>query len=319
MVLLSAGGAGAKPAPVKVGVILKGLDNPFFVAMFEGSRAEAKQLGVRISVRAAIGISDRSGQAARTRALVAGGYDCYVANPISATNLVNALRGVKRPIVNVDSPIDPAAAKRAGLPIRTYVGTNDFEAGRLAGVGMSSALHGRGTVALVGATPGNVNSDLRLRGFRRGVAGGNVQIVERANGEYDRTKALLVTERILRARPRISGFFAVNDLMALGVADGVRAAGAAGVTIIGVDGIPDALDAIRAGAITATVSQYPYVMGQMAIEACTVAAQGTKLPRRVDAPIKLVTKANAARAVAAYPHPFEPYSDPFNPLLRGRR
>jgi ABC-type sugar transport system substrate-binding protein len=108
--------------------------------------------------------------------------------------------------------------------------------------------------------------------------------------------------------------------MALGIADAVRAAGRTGkVTIIGLDGIAEALDAVRAGSIDATVSQYPYVMGQMAVEACTAAARGASLPARVDAPIALLTKGNVARAIAAFPKPFERYSDPFTRLLRTRR
>ena len=55
-----------------------------------------------------------------------------------------------------------------------------------------------------------------------------------------------------------SGFFAANDLMALGVADAVRSAGkTADIRIIGLDGITEALDAIRDGSMSATVSQYP--------------------------------------------------------------
>ena len=105
--------------------------------------------------------------------------------------------------------------------------------------------------------------------------------------------------------------------MALGAADAVRAAGRTGqVRIIGLDGIPEALDAIRVGSIDATVSQYPYVMGQMAVEACVAAARGSKLPTRVDAPIAIVTRANARRAIATFPHPFRPYSDPFKRILK---
>jgi ribose transport system substrate-binding protein len=76
------------------------------------------------------------------------------------------------------------------------------------------------------------------------------------------------------------------------------------------------LDAIRLGSIDATVSQYPYVMGKMAVEACIAAARGSKLPTRVDAPIAIVTKANARRAIANFPHPFRPYSDPFKRILK---
>ena len=111
-------------------------------------------------------------------------------------------------------------------------------------------------------------------------------------------------------------FFAVNDDMALGVADALRAAGRSGAArVIGVDGIAEAIEAVRTGALDATVSQYPYVMGAMAIEACTAAARGATLPKRVDAPIALLTRDNVGRAIAAFPKPVDRYSDPFSRLL----
>jgi ribose transport system substrate-binding protein len=242
-----------------------------------------------------------------------------VVNPITATNLVTALRGVRRPIVNIDSPIDPAAARRAGVRIRTYIGTDDFAAGRLAGVRMASLFPGGGEVALVGGLADNVNSGVRLSGFEHGLRGSRVSVVARVNADYNRTKAEITAERILRAHPRLSGFFAASDNMALGIADATRAAGKTGkVRIIGLDGSADALDAVQAGSISATVSQYPYIMGQMAVEACAAAARGARMPARVDAPIALLTRGNAERAIAAFPTPFEPYSDPFSRLLRGR-
>jgi ribose transport system substrate-binding protein len=97
----------------------------------------------------------------------------------------------------------------------------------------------------------------------------------------------------------------------------MRSSGRTGdVAIIGVDGIPEALDAVRAGSISATVSQYPYVMGQMAVEACVATARGARVPASVDAPVAVVTSGNVARADAAFPHPFRPYADPFAQLLR---
>jgi ABC-type sugar transport system substrate-binding protein len=316
-VLLFGGGAGAKPPPVRIGVVLNALDNPFFVTIFEGVRAETNRRGARTSIRAAASNADLAGQAAQVRSLVAAKKDCYVVNPITSTNLVSPLRGVTRPIVNLDSPIDRKAAKRAHLRIRTYIGTNDVAAGRLGGSKMASLLMTGGRVALIGGLADNVNSALRLKGFERGIRGTGLNVVARANADYRRTKAQIVAEQILRDHPRLSGFFAASDLMALGAADAVRAAGRTRqVKIIGLDGIPQALDAIRVGSIHATVSQYPYVMGQMAVEACVAAARGSKLPKRVDAPIAIVTKANARRAIATFPHPFRPYSDPFKRILR---
>jgi ABC-type sugar transport system substrate-binding protein len=318
VILLAASGAGARPTEVRVGVVLKALDNPFFVAMYEGVRAEAGRRGADASVRAVKTNGDLDGQAALVRELVAGKKDCYVVNPIDATNLIAALRGAKGPIVNVDSPIDPAAAQRAGVRIRSFIGTNDFNAGRMAATKMVSLLHGAGTVALLGGFADSVNSKRRLSGFERGIQGTRVRVVARVVADYARGKAEVAAEQILHQDPRLSGFFAVNDEMALGVADAVRSAGKTGVTIIGVDGIPEALDAVRGGTISATVSQYPYVMGQMAVEACVAAARGARLPAKVDSPIAVVTRSNVARASATFPRPFRGYSDPFDRLLQKR-
>lgn len=57
-------------------------------------------------------------------------------------------------------------------------------------------------------------------------------------------------------------------------------------------------------------------MGRMAVEACVAAARGARLPARVDAPVALLTRANAEKALAAFPKPFERYSDPLAALVR---
>jgi ABC-type sugar transport system substrate-binding protein len=321
-VRLAAGGASGGGAargdgsPVRVGVVLKPLDNAFFVAMYEGAQAAAARRGVRLTVRSVPTTDDLTGQAAQVRKALAEGDDCYVINPTSGTNLVAALRGARRPIVNVDSPIDPAAARRAGVRIRTFIGTDDIAGGRLAGARMASLLRDGGDVALVGGFHPNVNSDNRLLGFTAAIAGSRVRVVASAYADYERTKAEIAAERLLEAHPHLAGFFAANDLMALGIADAVRAEGRAGrVQVVGYDGIPEALDAVRAGALSATVAQYPYVMGQMAVEACVAAARGIRSPARVDPPTALLAAGNIGRAIAAFPQPVGRYADPFARLV----
>src|SRR4051794_7131124 len=257
--------------------------------MYQGARAEVSRRHVVAAFRAATNLEDEAGQTARARSLVrSGNQDCYVLNPISPTNLVPAFRGVKRPVVNVDSPIDPVAARRAGMQIAAFIGTDDAAAGELAATTMKAALGGDGDVAVVGGF--GVNSALRLRGFTRGLKGTRIGIVARPSAGYDRGRAQVVARRILREHPDIVGFFAANDEMALGITDAVQAAGKRGaVKVIGVDAIPAALDAVRAGVLTGTVAQYPYVMGRMAIEACMAVAHGARVPRRVNTPIVLVT------------------------------
>ena len=308
---------GSAPAEVRIGVILNYLDDPFFVAIYEGIRAEARRLGARVTVRSVTSNAELAAQGRQLRALSAEGHDCYVVNPITATNLIGALRQVRGPIVNVDSPVDPDAASRAGVRITSYIGTDDFASGRLAGERMAELLPDGGQVALVGGIADNINSGIRLSGFQEGIRGSRVEVVARVNADYNRTKAQIAAERMLRTHPRLAGFFAVSDSMALGIADTLRGAGKAGeIEVIGHDGTVAALGLISAGTMSADVSQYPYVMGQMAVEACVAAARGESLPARVDAPIALLTPRNADRALAAFPRPFGPYSDPFRDLVR---
>jgi ABC-type sugar transport system substrate-binding protein len=304
--------------PVSVGVVLNYLDDPFFVALYEGVQAEARRLGVRATVRSITSNAELADQADQLRALAAEGHDCYVVNPVTATNLVGALRAIRRPIVNVDSPIDGAAARRAGVRVRAYIGTDDLTSGRRAGAEMAALLPDGGEVAILGGIADNVNSGIRMRGFQRGISGSRVRVVARVNADYDRTKAQIAAARILREHPRLDGFFAVSDSMVLGVVDALRGLGRTGtIKVVGHDGTPEALAHLRAGAISADVSQYPYVMGRMAVEACVAAARGATLPERVDAPITLLTRGNVARAIAAFPKPVERYSDPLSRLIQG--
>jgi ribose transport system substrate-binding protein len=105
--------------------------------------------------------------------------------------------------------------------------------------------------------------------------------------------------------------------MALGVADALHAAGRAGsVSVIGMDGTRAALRAVRRGRLSATVAQYPYAMGQLGLEACAAAARGRRLPARVDAPVEVVTRENATRALRRFPRTIGPFPDPLRELSR---
>ena len=61
--MLGGGAARSEPAPVRIGVVLNALDNPFFAAIYQGIRSETERLGERTSVRAATSNADLAGQA----------------------------------------------------------------------------------------------------------------------------------------------------------------------------------------------------------------------------------------------------------------
>jgi ABC-type sugar transport system substrate-binding protein len=299
---------------VRLAAVIKALDNPFFVTMHAGLVATARRDGARLRVAAApSGLQDTAGQAPELESLADDDPGCYVVNPINPTNLVAALARVPEdtPIVNVDSVIGQDAAKALGVKISTYIGTDNRAGGRL-GADAMAALVGRGaSVAVITGIPGDVGSGLRAEGFEDGNRG-RFQVVATIAADFDRKKARLAAADLLGENPRIAGFFAVNDLMALGAADAVRAAGRQGdIKVIGFDGISEALAAIARGSLSATVAQYPYTMGQLSIEACLASLRGDQVPANVKAPVQVVTSENVARARSNFPKPVEPFDDPF--------
>jgi ribose transport system substrate-binding protein/D-allose transport system substrate-binding protein len=313
----SSGGSAA--ATGKVGAILKGLDNPFFQTMEAGVKEAATAGKAEVTIQAATSITDTSGQADKLSGLAGQDFKCFIVNPISGTNLIQGVAQLSAknvPIVNIDSPIDDAAAKAANAKIATYIGTDNKDAGAQGAKQMGELLPGGGDVALVGGIAGDVTSGARLDGFTAGKPA-NLDIVQTVAADWDRQTALTKATDIMTAQPNLKGFFVANDDMGLGVAQAIANAKKTGqIKVISVDGNKDAFEAIKSGGIDAVVAQFPYVIGQLGLEACQAAMAGKTLPANVKAPVQVVTKDNVDKALAAAPKPGEAFDDPFAALLK---
>jgi ABC-type sugar transport system substrate-binding protein len=315
----SSSGSSGSSDSAKVAAVIKGLDNPFFQTMEQGINDQSETDGVSTTVQAAQSITDTAGQGDKLSAMAGQDYNCFLLNPISATNLVQGMAQLAQknvPIVNIDNPVDADAAKAAGATPDTYIGTDNVQAGDLAGKHMAELLgSGGGDVAIIGGISGDATSNARIEGFTQGLgSAGNV--VQTVAANWDRQNALTQAQTLLQAHPDLKGFFVANDDMGLGVATAIANAHKTGeVDVISVDGIKDALQAVQDGSVTAVVAQYPYVIGAMGVEACEAAVAGQSLPEDVKAPVELITKDNAAEALQKTPKPVGNYDDPFAALI----
>jgi ribose transport system substrate-binding protein len=302
----------APPAPaLSATAEIKGLDNPFFVTMRQGLVETARRHGVHLTVSAAANLDDTVGQASALEALAGKGAGCYIVNPIDTTNLIQPLTQVPAgvPIVNIDSPVDRTAARAVGVRINTYIGTDNLAAGRLAAAGMAGQVRRGARVHVITGIPGDATSEERARGFQA-ASKGRFSVADPVAADFDREEAAAAAQHLLSTDRRLAGIFAVNDEMALGVSDAVRAARRPDVRVIGVDGIPEALQAVRRGSLTATVAQYPYTIGQLAVEACAAHQRGGRVPATIHAPVKLVDARNVRQALARFPRPVGMFRDP---------
>ncbi|MEO9322529.1 substrate-binding domain-containing protein [Nocardioides sp. C4-1] len=303
----------------EIAAVIKGLDNPFFQGMEDGIDAAATAGDVKVDVQAAADITDTTGQLDKLTQAATKDLGCAIVNPIDGTNLITGLAQLAAkdvPIVNIDSPVDADAAAEVKATPTTYIGTDNTEAGQMAGEHMLELLPDGGDVALIGGIAGDVTSNARLDGFTAGVGDG-VTITQTVAANWNREEALNQATTLLRADTDLAGFFVANDDMALGVARAVSDVGREGqVKIISVDGVADGLNGVKDGQISAVVAQYPYAIGEMGVNACRAAMAGDDIPDNVTAPIALVTPENVDDALAAAPAPFQEYTDPFADLVK---
>jgi ribose transport system substrate-binding protein len=315
----AAAGGDAKPAATsaKAAIVVKNFTNPFWVALRDGAQAEGKDLGVDHAVEGGASETDAAGQNAKISTLVNQGYSCFAAASVNSTNVITPLLAASRkgyPIISLDTPINPEAAQKAGLKLTSFIGSNNVKVGETAGEYMLELTGGKGKVLLLEGTPGAIPGIDRINGFTKSVDG-KLEIAQKTPANFEKNKGLQVAEAMLKAHPDVVGIYAANDLMALGAAQAVQNAGKKGkIHVIGNDGIKESLEAVASGKLAGTVSQYPYVMGVMAVDACEAFAKGQDVPAVVESPIQMIKKADAAEALASFPKPYFDYENPLRAL-----
>ena len=138
---------------------------------------------------------------------------------------------------------------------------------------------------LQGVTGASATND-RGAGFHN-IADAKLNVVAKQTANFDRAEGMTVMENMLQAQPGIKGVFAHNDEMALGA---VEAAAGKDIVIIGFDATDDALAAVEAGTMAATIAQKPDLMGATAVETATKLIAGETVEKNLPVEVALIKK-----------------------------
>jgi ribose transport system substrate-binding protein len=259
----------------------------FWALMEQGARETAQQMQLELEVHSAITASE---QAAFVDSFVAAGADALIIAPIGDQHpeFVAAI----------------AAAKRGGIPIITCesgylqpsdfaqcdVRANLFHAAEDVTRYLIKCLGGVGNVLHIAGT----NSSPRSDGFKNVIASQSaIQVIQTVEVNWTREGAFQAVANTLNSCPDLAAIFAHSDEMALGALQAVEAAGRSGqVLIFGIDGSPEALEAIHQGTLTATVDLAPRRTGQLALKLMPRILQHTPVATTIDTPTSLITSAN---------------------------
>jgi ribose transport system substrate-binding protein len=283
----------------RVALVLKTLNSPFFIDMQRGAQAAAANMKVDLVVQAAEREVDVEKQMQIIENLIQTGVKALCVTPSGSKEIVPALVKANHagiPVVVVDTRVDPKAAAEAGLKTDVFVGSDNYEGGRIAGAHLVAITGGRARVAVLEGIPGHETGDSRLKGFKDAVKDApGVRILASQTANWERDQGFTVFQNLLQAHPDLDAVFACNDMMALGAVEAIAAAGRTGkVTVIGFDAVEDARKAIAAGAMAASVAQFPSEMGRLAVESAAKLLRGEKPSADQRVRIELVTKDNLA-------------------------
>jgi len=278
-----------------VALVLKTLNHPFFVDMRRGAQDAADRLGVTLQVQAAEREIDVDKQMQIVENMLQTGIDVLAITPSGSREIVSALVKASKanvPIVIVDTRLDAKAAEAAGVKPQTFIGSDNYEGGKLAGEYVVSSSGGKARVGILEGIPGHETGDSRLRGFRDAVAKApGITIVASQPANWERDQGFNVFQNMLQAHRDIDTVFAASDLMALGAIEAIAAAGRTGkIRVVGFDALDDAKKAVEAGTMAATVAQFPYDMGKAAVESAVKILAGEKLPPDIMVKLEMVTK-----------------------------
>ena len=285
---------GKAPAGKKIGLALSTLNNPFFVSLRDGAQKAADQAGVQLVV--ADGANDSARQADEIANFITQQLSVMLVNPTDSDAVIPSVQKAN------DAKIPVIALDRAsnGGALVSFIASNNVVAGRDAAQLLLEAVPQGAKVAMLVGVPGASAARDRGQGFTDALADKTMNskgatLVTQQVANFDRGQALNVMQNILTANPDIAGVFCQNDEMALGAVQAIKARGLSDkVAIVGIDGSPDAITAIKAGEMYATVAQQPDVMGQLGVASAVEILNGQTPPKQIDVPLKTVTKANAS-------------------------
>jgi ribose transport system substrate-binding protein len=191
--------------------------------------------------------------------LASQGYDGIAVSAIAPDDQVPVLNKVaaKTNLITFDSD----APKSTRL---LYIGTNNYEAGKVLGGEIVKLLPSGGKMAVFVGTLSADNAVQRLKGIQDAIAGHNIEIVDKREDHTDRAKARSNVEDMINAHSDLNLVAGLWSYNGPAIAAAIEALGKKGKISAAVfDEEEGTLDAIANDTIQVTVVQKPFQFGYL--------------------------------------------------------
>ena len=291
----------AAPAPatgkLTIAMIPKGTTHEFWKSVHFGAQQAARELGVELIWKGPLQENDRQGQINEVETFINRGVAGICLAPLDDAALrkpVAAAVAKKIPVVIFDSGLKSE-------DYTSFVATDNYKGGTLAGEHLAKLLGGRGRVALLRYMEGSASTAEREQGFLDAIAKSKDVEVVSSNQYAGATSdtALKASENLLASLKtadgglKIDGLFCPNESSAIGMLRALQSAKLAGkVKFVGFDTSDLITAALKSGELHGTVLQNPVRMGYLTVKTMAEQLRGGKVERRIDTGATIATPEN---------------------------
>lgn len=272
--LASAPFAGLLPAaawaqkPIVLGFSQVGAESEWRTANTESIKSAAKEAGIELKFSDAQ--QKQENQIKAIRSFIAQKVDVIAFSPVVESGWETVLREAKAariPVVLTDRAVN---TKDTSLYV-SFMGSDFVEEGRKAGrwlVDKMKGTSGQVNIVELQGTVGSAPAIDRKKGFEEIIkADPKFKIIRSQTGDFTRAKGKEVMEAFLKAEgKKINVLYAHNDDMAIGAIQAIEEAGmkpAKDITIISIDAVKGAFEAMIAGKLNVSVECSPLLGPQL--------------------------------------------------------
>jgi len=282
---------------LKIAVIPKGTTHEFWKAIHTGAVKAQKELegqGIKVEViwKGPLREDDRDQQIQVVESFVNRKVDGIVLAPLDSTALVapvESAANMKIPLVVIDSGLKTDR-------IVSYISTDNFKGGQLAGERLAELLKGKGKVILLRYQVGSASTEERESGFLDAIKKhpGITLISSDQYAGATRDLAYQASQNLLtRFGKDVDGIFVPNESSTVGMMMALRDIKKNGtVKLVGFDAGQQLIDGLQRGDIQGLVIQNPVRMGYLGVMTVVQHLDKKKVEKRIDTGVVVVTKEN---------------------------